>query len=83
LRPYGASVPAAEEAASPLEVADGALIVYDVTSPESLASVQRWEQEVLARAPAGIPIVLVGNKACRESGSPAPRRVSTDQVWSN
>jgi small GTP-binding protein len=40
----------------------GVILVYDVTSQESFDSLESWFNEIESAAPAGVPVVLVGNK---------------------
>jgi small GTP-binding protein len=43
--------------------ASGAIVVYDITSSTSFASVGRWLEEVRQTADDGVLITLIGNKA--------------------
>lgn len=51
--------------------ADGCLLVFDLTNPESFNSVPVWKEELLTKGevpnPRDFPIVLVGNKVDLES----------------
>jgi len=42
--------------------ADGIIIVYDVTRPETLEAVPKWHMEILETAPNVSHILLIGNK---------------------
>jgi Ras-related protein Rab-1A len=43
--------------------ADGVVLAYDITRPESFTNVQSWLKEVLLYAPENIEKVLIGNKS--------------------
>jgi Ras-related protein Rab-11A/Ras-related protein Rab-11B len=47
--------------------ADGAMLVYDCTLPQSLHGCSTWLKELRLSAPADIPVILVGNKADRSN----------------
>lgn len=44
--------------------ADGCVLVYDITNPESFHNLNKWRDEFLAFAEVheGFPFILVGNK---------------------
>ena len=42
--------------------ADGILLVYDVTNPESLLHVSNWMAQIRERTREDVPVTLVGNK---------------------
>ncbi len=42
--------------------ADGIIIVYDVTRPETLEAVPKWHKEIMETAPNVVHILLIGNK---------------------
>ena len=54
--------------------ADGAMLVYDCTLPQSLHGCSTWLRELRSSAPSDIPVILVGNKADR-----ANRRVTQEE----
>lgn len=41
----------------------GVVIVFDLTSPATLASVKKWKQDTATNEISDVPIVLVGNKS--------------------
>jgi Ras-related protein Rab-1A len=43
--------------------ANGVVLVYDITDPQSAQSIRNWLREIETYAGANIPIVLVGNKS--------------------
>lgn len=47
--------------------ANAAVVVYDVTNPESLQAAQSWVKEVRSRGSPGCIIAFTGNKADLES----------------
>jgi len=56
--------------------AAAAVIVYDITKPESFDTLIRWVDELKVRAPPNIVIALAGNKCDLES----ERAVSVEQA---
>ena len=42
---------------------EGALVVFDLTKPDTFQHVSTWIDEVYRHTPADLPIVLVGNKS--------------------
>lgn len=50
-----------------------ALVVYDITTPESYRGAQSWVKELERRGEAGVIIALAGNKADLESGRKVQR----------
>ncbi|CAF1173162.1 unnamed protein product [Adineta ricciae] len=42
---------------------EGALVVFDLTKPDTFQHVSTWIEEVYRHTPADLPIVLVGNKS--------------------
>ena len=40
----------------------GAIIMYDLSRPDTLAKAQKWCWVIQGKLPAGIPIVIIGNK---------------------
>lgn len=42
--------------------ANVAILVYDITKPETFHSLEAWEKEVTGKGPQGLKIVIVGNK---------------------
>jgi len=55
--------------------ADGALLVYDVTDPDSFAKVKQWVKELRKILGQDVSIVIAGNKADLEKN----RQVTTEQ----
>ncbi len=47
--------------------ADACLIVFDITSPDSFADIERWHAEFISHGaisdPDNFPFILIGNKA--------------------
>jgi len=56
--------------------AAAAVIVYDITKPESFECLIRWVEELKVRAPPGIVIALAGNKCDLEN----ERAITVDQA---
>jgi len=56
--------------------AAAAVIVYDITKPESFDTLIKWVEELKVRAPPNIVIALAGNKCDLES----ERAISVDQA---
>jgi small GTP-binding protein len=50
--------------------AQAALLVYDVTLPETLEGLVRWYERVKSHAPEGTPILIAGNKIDLEPSIP-------------
>lgn len=42
--------------------ADVAIMVFDLTNPESFSAVEKWAEELTDKAPSGLQTILVGNK---------------------
>eukprot|EP01121_Diplochlamys_sp_Union-15-3_P006216 TRINITY_DN16713_c0_g1_i2.p1 TRINITY_DN16713_c0_g1~~TRINITY_DN16713_c0_g1_i2.p1 ORF type:complete len:203 (-),score=25.63 TRINITY_DN16713_c0_g1_i2:31-639(-) len=55
--------------------ANGVMVVYDITNPESFDNVPRWLQELERYAPSEIPKIIIGNKVDLE----ADRKVTSQQ----
>jgi Ras-related protein Rab-2A len=53
----------------------GALLVYDVTNPESFANVKKWLDEAKQNANPELVVILCGNKI----DLPGERKITTDQ----
>lgn len=45
----------------------GAIMVFDVTRPESLSNLEKWKQELFTHVGRKIPFILLGNKCDRKS----------------
>jgi len=45
--------------------ADGIILVYDITNPDSFSSMKEWAKEVEGKAPDNIVLTIVGNKCDR------------------
>ena len=43
--------------------ADGVILMYDVTRPESFYSLKTWMEDVTGFAPGDVCLMIVGNKA--------------------
>ena len=56
--------------------AQGALIVYDITEPDSFERVKQWANELAQYGEPGVSITIVGNKSDLEAG----RRVSREEA---
>ncbi|UJR35737.1 hypothetical protein I4U23_028487 [Adineta vaga] len=55
---------------------EGALVVFDLTKPNTFEHVSTWVEEVYRHTPSDLPIVLVGNK----SDLTHERRISREQA---
>jgi len=64
------------------ENASAVMVVYDVTSSESLRSTTKWIMNVRSTRPTGPPIIgcLVGNKADLRDGTLSRAEVSHDEA---
>lgn len=64
--------------------ASGALLVFDITRPNTFASVTQWLQDLRQIAEDGIVVILVGNKCdLAESGDPSEsnkRRITRQEA---
>ena len=54
----------------------GVVIVFDLTNPDSLASVKKWHDEIVANELGTIPCIMVGNK----SDLSANIKITPDQI---
>ncbi|KAL6053410.1 Ras-related protein Rab-27A, variant 2 [Balamuthia mandrillaris] len=48
-------------------LANGIMLVYDVTNPQSFQSLEAWLRDIRSKGPPGVPILLVGNQADKAS----------------
>ena len=55
------------------------MMIYDVTSPDSLESVGRWQADVARYAPNAASLILVGNK-CDEAAAGGTRAVQYEEA---
>ena len=54
----------------------GALIVYDITKPQTFSHVDLWMDELKSKGPAGMVRLIVGNKSDLED----QRQVSREEA---
>ena len=60
--------------------AAAAVIVYDVTSPESFARAKSWVRELLRQGNQELVMALAGNKADLAAGEAGERKVSAEEA---
>lgn len=63
--------------------ASAALVVYDITKPQSFRGAQSWVKELERRGDAGVLIALAGNKADLESERKVPREEAEAYATAN
>lgn len=59
--------------------AHGALLVFDLTRPETLESLFDWKEQIEKRA-SGIPLILVGNKCDLDDSITIDYRILEDEI---
>eukprot|EP01106_Pelomyxa_sp_JSP_P016490 TRINITY_DN616_c0_g1_i3.p1 TRINITY_DN616_c0_g1~~TRINITY_DN616_c0_g1_i3.p1 ORF type:complete len:305 (-),score=67.76 TRINITY_DN616_c0_g1_i3:168-1082(-) len=60
--------------------ADGAILVYDSTDPESFTKAKFWAKELEEKRPDGIALIVVGSKVDLRDALPAPLQEMAQQL---
>ncbi len=63
--------------------AGAAIVVYDISQPESFEKLQIWVKELIDHGPLGIVIAIAGNKADLEERRAVPKAAAQQYATEN